>query len=141
MLRRQRRVVTAGQKILIAYGVLSIGFGFALGIPLARARMASPTASRHLVTAHLSAIIQGAVHISLAVAIGLSDLPAWLETFAAILLVTGSALFLAGATLNWLQRIDDHFAVRSLGWRLFATSSIGHLAGITLIGAGVATGL
>ena len=80
------------QKILVVYGTLSIGYGFALGIPISQVRMRSPEASRHLVIAHLSAIIQGAVHLGLSVALGLSQLTAWLETASALLLITGSAL-------------------------------------------------
>lgn len=125
------------QKILLAYGTLSLGYGFALGIPLSRARMRAPEASRHLVTAHLSAIIQGAVHLGLSVALGLSEITGWLETTSAVLLVTGSALFVTGATANWLQKVGDHFAERSLGWKLLAASSAGHLAGIGIVIVGV----
>src|SRR3954467_6779419 len=99
--------MTTAQTILIAYGGLSLCYGFALGIPLSRARTTAPTASRHLVTAHLSAIIQGGVHLSLSIALGVSTITAWLETSAALLLVTGSVLFVAGATANWLQAVDD----------------------------------
>ena len=120
-------------KILVTYGMLSLGYGFALGIPLSRVRMSAPQAPRHLVTAHLSAIIQGAVHLSLPAAIALSEASAWLETTAAVLLVAGSALFVAGATANWLQGIGDHFAVRSPGWRLFAASSVGHVPGMMIL--------
>jgi len=109
--------MTTAQKILIVYGCVSLGYGFALGFPLSRIRMAAPVASRHLVTAHLSAIIQGAVHLGLSVALGLAELTAWLETTSAVLLAAGSALFVAGATANWLQGVDDHFAQRSLGWK------------------------
>ena len=128
------------QTILVVYGTLSIGYGFALGFPLSQARMQAPTASRHLVTAHLSALIQGAVHLGLSVALGLSDLTAWLETASALLLITGSALFVAGATANWLQNVGDHFAERSLGWKLFAASSIGHVSGIVIVIVGVVSG-
>lgn len=108
---------TAG-KMLVVYGTLSLSVGFLLGIPLSRARSEAPEAPRHLVTAHLSAIIQGAVHLGLSVAVAFSTMAAWLETTAALLLAVGSALFVAGAIVNWRQRIGDHFAVRSLGWRL-----------------------
>jgi hypothetical protein len=134
------RVDTA-QKVLVVYGTLSLGYGFALGIPISRARMRSPEASRHLVIAHLSAIIQGGVHLGLSVALGLSQLTAWLETAGALLLITGSALFVAGATANWLQGVGDHFAERSLGWKLLAASSIGHITGIIVVIAGVLTGV
>jgi hypothetical protein len=129
------------QEILVVYGTLSLGYGFALGIPISQARMRGPQAPRDLVVAHLSAIIQGAVHLGLSIAVGLSQLPAWLEVASALLLVTGSALFVAGATVNWLQGVGDHFAERSLGWKLLATSSIGHIAGIIIIIIGGVTGV
>jgi hypothetical protein len=55
--------------------------------------------------------------------------------------LTGSALFVAGGTTNWLQGVGDHFAERSLGWKLFAASSIGHLSGISMVIPGVIVGL
>ncbi|MGH8983080.1 MAG: hypothetical protein ACRDY6_04295 [Acidimicrobiia bacterium] len=125
------------QKILVVYGTLSLSFGFALGIALTSVRMRRPEASRHLTVAHLSAIIQGAVHLGLSVALGFAEITAWLETAAALLLVTGSALFVLGATLNWLQHIGDHFAERSLGWRLLAASGPAHISGIAIVTAGV----
>jgi len=133
--------VDTAQKILVTYGTLSLGYGFALGIPMSQARMRSPEASRHLVIAHLSAIIQGAVHLGLSVALGLSQLTPWLESASALLLTTGSALFVAGATANWLQGAGDHFAERSLGWKLLSASSVGHITGIILVIAGVVIGL
>ncbi len=129
------------QKILVVYGTLSLGYGFILGIPISQARMRSPEAPRHLVIAHLSAIIQGAVHLGLSIALGLSQLTPWLETAGALLLASGSALFVAGATANWLQEIGDHFAARSLGWKLLAASSVGHITGISVVIVGVVTGV
>jgi hypothetical protein len=129
--------VGTAQKILVVYGTLSLSFGFALGIALTSVRMRRPEASRHLTVAHLSAIIQGAVHLGLSVALGFAEVTAWLETAAALLLVTGSALFVLGATLNWLQHIGDHFAERSLGWRLLAASGPAHISGIAIVAAGV----
>lgn len=127
----------AAGAIFVVYGTVSLTVGFLLGIPLSQVRMRQPEAPRHLVTAHLAAVIQGAVHLSLSIAIGFASMPAWLETTAAILLVTGSALFVAGAVANWRQDIGDHFAARSLGWKLLAASSGGHLPGITILLAGV----
>lgn len=121
--------------------MVSLGFGFALGIPISRIRDQAPEAPRHLITAHLAAIIQGAVHLGLTVAIGFSELTAWAETTGALLLVTGSACFVAGATANWLQGVGDHFAERSLGWKLLAVSSLGHLGGIIIVLVGVLRGL
>lgn len=133
--------MTRAQEIVVVYGVASLFYGFALGIPLSRERMAAPSASHHLVIAHLSAIIQGAMYLGLAVAFGMSTLTPALETSAAVLLICGSLLFVTGATLNWRQSVGDHFAQRSLGWRCFALSSVGHLVGMTLVLVGVVTGI
>ena len=63
--------MTRAQEIVIVYGVASLSYGFALGIPLSRERMAAPAASRHLVIAHLSAILQGAMYLGLSAAFAL----------------------------------------------------------------------
>jgi hypothetical protein len=125
------------QKILVTYGVISLAFGFLLGLPLSSIRMKMAEASRHLVTAHLAAIIQGAMHLGLSVAMGFSTLARASETAAAWLLVAGSALFVLGATANWLQRVGDHFAARSMGWRLLAASAPANLVGIGIVLVGV----
>lgn len=128
------------QEILVVYGALSITYGMVLGLPLTRVRMAGPAAPRHLVVAHLSALMQGPVHLGLAVAVGLSTLTPWLETGAALLLVAGSALFVAGATVNWLQQVGDHFEARSAGWHLLAASGAPHLCGAAIVLAGAIVG-
>jgi hypothetical protein len=131
--------MTTAQKVLVVYGTLSLSYGFVLGLALSSARMRAPVASHHLVTAHLSAIIQGATHLGLTVAVGLATLGAWVETSGAILLAVGSALFVGGATVNWLQGVGDHFAERSTGWKLLATSGVLHLGGISIVTVGVLT--
>jgi hypothetical protein len=128
------------QQVLIVYGTLSITYGMLLGIPLTNVRMSAPAAPRHLVVAHLSALMQGPLHISLAFALGLSSLSSWMETSAAMLLVGGSSLFVAGATANWRQGIGDHFAARSPGWYLLAASGGPHLVGASVILGGVSVG-
>jgi hypothetical protein len=124
-------------QILTIYGVLSLAYGFVLGLPLGAVRMGAAAAPRHLVTAHLAAIIQGAVHLGLTVAVGLATLPEWLEVLGALLLVGGSCLFVSGATLNWLHKVGDHFAERSWGWRLLSASGPLHLTGIVIFVVGV----
>lgn len=125
-------------QVLTIYGVLSLAYGFVLGLPLSAVRLRAPHASRHLVTAHLAAIIQGALYLGLTAAAAFSTLPPWVEVVAALLLVGGSVLFVAGATVNWLQQVGDHFAARSLGWKLLAASAPLHLAGIAIFVIGVA---
>jgi hypothetical protein len=133
--------MTRAQEIVIVYGVASLSYGFVLGIPLSRERMAAPAASRHLVIAHLSAILQGAMYLGLSGAFAMSALTSSIEASAAVLLVCGSVLFVTGATLNWRQQVGDHFAERSPGWRCFALSSVGHLVGVTLVLIGVVVGI
>ncbi len=129
--------MSTAQTILIVYGTVSLAFGFALGLPLSSVRTQRSEAPRHLTVAHLSAIIQGGVHLALSVAFGFAAMTAWLATLSAALLVVGSALFVLGATANWIQHVGDHFAERSLGWKLLAASGPPHLSGIAIVAVGV----
>ncbi len=125
------------QKVLLVGGMVSLTYGFLLGLPLTAIRTRQPQASRHLVTAHLAAIIQGAMLIALTVAASFSTMSSGVETLAACLLVGGCVLFVGGAVANWLQAVENHFASRSLGWRLLAASGPFNLIGILLLLAGV----
>jgi hypothetical protein len=129
--------MNTAQRILLVYGSLSIVYGMALGIPLSGIRMSHPTAPRHLVTAHLSALMQGAMHLGLSVAVGFATLTPWVLTASAVALVGGSTLFVAGVTVNWLMKVGDHFAERSRGWYLLSASGPLHLAGALVILVGV----
>jgi hypothetical protein len=133
--------VDVSSKVLIVGGAFSLFYGFLLGLPLTAARMKAPAASRHLVTAHLSAIIQGATLLALASVMTFSDLPERVETVAAALLVGGAVLFVSGAIVNWRQDIGDHFAERSIGWRLFAASGPANVIGAATVLVGVLRGL
>jgi hypothetical protein len=135
------RTVSVSSRVLIVGGVVSLFYGFLLGFPLTAARMKAPSASRHLVTAHLSAIIQGATLLALASVMTFSDLPKRIETVAAGLLVAGSVLFVAGAIANWRQDVGDHFAQRSIGWKLFAASGPANVVGAATVLVGVLRGL
>lgn len=129
--------MSTAQTVVVVYGTLSIAYGMSLGIPLSRVRTSQPSAPRHLVTAHLSALIQGAMYLGLTAALGFAMLSSWILTAATASLVTGSALFVTGATANWLMNIGDHFAARSQGWYLLAASGPFHLAGVFVILFGV----
>ncbi len=125
------------QKIVLVYGALSITYGMALGVPLSSIRSSRPLAPRHLVTAHLSALMQGAMYLGLSSAVAFAAFAPWVLTTAALSLVCGSVLFVAGATANWLMDVGDHFAERSKGWYLLAASGPLHLIGATIILIGV----
>jgi hypothetical protein len=129
--------MSTAQRIVLVYGTLSIAYGMVLGLPLSRIRTSQPVAPRHLVTAHLSALMQGSMYLGLSVAIGFASFTPWVLTASAIALVCGSALFVAGATANWLMDIGDHFAARSQGWYLLAASGPLHLAGASVVLTGV----
>lgn len=133
--------VDASSEILIVGGAAMLFCGFLLGFPLTAARSKAPAASRHLVTAHLSAIIQGATLLALASVMTFADLPTRIEVAAAALLVAGSVLFVSGAVANWRQNIGDHFAERSVGWRLFAASGPANVIGAATVLVGVVRGL
>lgn len=137
---KMRDPMSTAQEILVVYGSLSVAFGMILGVPLTQARMVSAIAPHHLVVAHLAALIQGALYFGVAFGISLSALTQWLDTAAAALLVLGSALFVSGATTNWRQGVGDHFAERSIGFRLLAASGAPHLIGSMVLAAGVVSG-
>lgn len=128
--------VTTAQKILIISGAITILYGMVLGVPLAGIRGKQPVAPRALVNAHLGALIQGAVQLGLAVAVGFADLTPWVATAGAVLLAAGSLLETSGGTVNWRQGVTDQFAERSLGWRLNATSGPISIVGAAIVAVG-----
>ena len=131
--------MSTAQKIVLVYGMLSLVYGMTLGFPLSGIRMSQPTGPRHLVTAHLSALMQGAMHLGLSVALGFATFTPWVLTASAIALVSGSALFVAGVTANWLMNVGDHFAERPRGFYLLSASAPLHFAGALVVLLGVTT--
>lgn len=129
--------MTTAQTIFIIYGVLILSYGFLLGIPLAAQRTRNQTAQRYLVTTHLSALMQGAVHLGLAFAAGFVELQSGWVIGAAWLLVAASALETIGGTVNWLTGTGDQFAERSLGFRLNSLVGPPALLGIGIMAIGV----
>jgi hypothetical protein len=133
---REVRVTTA-QSIFVVYGVVILAYGFMLGVALATYRMKAPRAPQHLVTTHLSAIIQGAVHLGLAFAIGFADLGTGWAVAAAWLLVAGSSFEIVGGTINWLSGTGDQFAEKSLGFRFNSLVGPPAIIGIVIVAVGV----
>lgn len=129
--------MSTAQRVLLVYGTLSIVVGMSLGLPLSRIRMSHPAAPRHLLTAHLSSLMQGVMHLGLSVAVGFATFTPWVLTTSAVVLACGSVLFVAGASANWLMNVGDHFADRPLGWYLLSASGPLHLSGAIVILAGV----
>ena len=122
---------------LIVAGTLVLTVGFLLGMPLARARMASPTASRHLVNTHLEALIAGGALLALSLAASYSTIAEAAEVVAAWLLIGGVSASLAGGVLNWLSDTEDQFAARTPGFLLQAISGPAIVVGGLLLSVGV----
>ncbi|MCZ7528840.1 MAG: hypothetical protein M5U14_22175 [Acidimicrobiia bacterium] len=133
--------MSTAQQVLVAYGVLIIGYGFILGIPLARERAVAAEASAHLVGRHVASIMQGPVCLGLAYAFGVTGFESGLATAAAVLVVAGAAVETVGGTVNWLTRTGDQFAERSLGYRFSAASGPVAVIGIVVATAGVLVGM
>lgn len=104
--------------ILILGGMFILSYGFLLGIPMAVARKKASRAPRYLIAVHLASLIQGGMLLALTVAFDFSTLISWVETIAASLFVGGVILFDLGLTLNWLQKIEDAFKEKSLGYKV-----------------------
>ncbi len=121
----------------MVYGVVVLVYGFVLGIPLAGSRLKTPQASRHLVNTHLSAIIQGAVHLGLAFAVGIADLGTGWAVAAAWLIVAGSSFEIVGGTINWLSGTEDQFAEKSLGFRFNSFVGAPAIVGTMIVVVGV----
>lgn len=129
--------MTTAQSIFAVYGVFVLAYGFVLGVPLAASRMKAPRAPRHLVTTHLSAIIQGAVHLGLASIAGFFVLEAGWANAAAWLIVAASVFEIVGGTLNWLTGTGDQFAEKSLGFRFNSLVGPPAILGIVIVAIGV----
>lgn len=127
--------MSTAARVLIAYGVAIVAYGLLLGVPMARIRSANPQAPRHLVTTHLSALMQGPVVLGFAFAITAVGFDSGLATVAAVTLLVGLVLEALGGTLNWLRGTGDQFAERSPGFVANAVSGP-----ITILGAAVLVG-
>ena len=125
--------MSTAQKLLVGYGLIVLTYGFMLGVPLAAARMKTPAASRHLVTTHLSSLMQGPIHLALAFAIGAVSCDSDLAAVAAVLVIAGSLAEVLGGSLNWLQGTGDQFEERSIGFRVNALSGLLAIPGALII--------
>ncbi len=122
---------------LIVAGTLVLLYGFLLGVPMAQARMAGPAAPRHLVTAHMEALIGGAILLALSIAASFSTLGKGFELLAVWLLIAGVVASLVGGTMNWLGKVDDQFAAKSPGFLLQAAGGPAIVLGGLLLTFGV----
>ena len=77
------------------------------------------------------------MHFGLAFAIGMVGFYSRTATWAAVLLVIGSAMQAVGATMNWLTKTGDQFAERSPGFKINSLSTFATWLGLTLAAWGI----
>ena len=130
--------ITAAEKVLIAGGVLNLGYGVLLGYPIVVIRAkGAPVTPRYLLAAHIGALLQAAVLLGLAWAARLSALgPGWLDT-AAWLVVVASALVAAKDTVNWLTGVQDEFGEKSRAALLGGLAALPETIGVGIFVIGV----
>ena len=114
--------MSTAQQIFVGYGTTILAVGFVLGTILGMLRMNAPPI-RSLATAHVETLLQAAIHLGLAFAVGAVGFASTAATWGASLLVAGSAMQAVGVTVNWVTRTDDQFASRSPGFAINSAST------------------
>jgi hypothetical protein len=128
--------MSTAQRVFIAYGIVILVVGFGLGTVLGMVRMKSP-AARTLATAHVETLMQAAMHLGLAFAVGAVNFDTSAATVGAWLLVAASAMQALGATTNWITNVRDQFGERSVGFYLNSSATLIALPGLAIIGYGI----
>jgi hypothetical protein len=128
--------MSTAQRLFIGYGMVILVVGFVLGTILGGLRMKAP-AIRNLATAHMETLMQASMHFGLAFVVGIVGFSSTAATWAASLLVVGSAMQAAGVILNWLTKTGDQFAERSRGFKINSMSTFVMWPGIVLAAWGV----
>jgi hypothetical protein len=128
--------MSTAQRIFIAYGTSVLIVGFGLGTVLGMLRLKMP-ATRNLATAHVETLMQAAMHFALAFAIGAVGFHSGAATIGAWLLVASSGAQALGVISNWLLKVGDQFAERSLGFYFNSASTVAALPGLAIIASGI----
>ncbi len=128
--------MTTAQQILIGYATIALSAGFLLGVILGAVR-SKQSSARNLATAHVETLLQGAVLLGVAFALGLTDFDGRLATWGATLLAIGSAMQAVGVTLNWITGTVDQFAERSPGFLLNSASTFAAVPGLAILAYGI----
>jgi hypothetical protein len=128
--------------ILLVAGMANLLVGGLSGIPMANVRQAgAPVVPKYLTMVHMAGLMHGPILIAVGFALTTSDLTPWLNTTAAVMLATGSALLLLKDTLNWRQGVTDEFAENSLGLKVGRVFGPLFVIGMTLATVGVVSGI
>ncbi|QLY29120.1 hypothetical protein H0264_28015 [Nocardia huaxiensis] len=131
--------MTTAEQVLIIGGVLTLGYGSLLGIPMTALRMREPhpPTPRYLNVAHIGAVIQGVILLSLVWAARMSELSSGWETTAAWLLVASGVFIAAKDTINWLTGINDEFTEKAKTAPLGLAGAVTLFAGLVILAVGV----
>ena len=135
--------ITIAEKVLIAGGVLNLGYGALLGYAITMIRVkGAPATPKYLMATHVEALLHAAILLGLAWAARLSTLnPGWLD-LAAWLVVVSSALVATKGTLNWLTGVQDEFSEKVVKTvPLAALAALTTTIGIGIFVVGVLKGL
>lgn len=128
--------------ILLVAGMANLLVGGLSGIPMANVRQAgAPVVPKYLTMVHMAGLMHGPILIAVGFALTTSTMTAWLNTTAAVMLATASALLLIKDTLNWRQGVTDEFAESSLGLKVGRVFGPLFVVGIGLATAGVISGI
>jgi hypothetical protein len=128
--------MSTAQRVFIAYGASIVIVGFGLGTVLGFVRMKAPPI-RTLAAAHVETLMQAALALVLAFAIGATGFDSATATWGAVLLVVGLAMQAVGVTLNWLTATGDQFAERSPGFRINSLATFVAWPGLLITCIGV----
>lgn len=129
-------------KILLVAGMANLIVGALSGIPMATVRQAGAAAvPKYLTMVHMAGLMNGPILIAVGVALTISTLSAWINTAAAAILATASALLLVKDMLNWRQGVTDEFAENSLGLKIGKVFGPLFVVGIATATAGVISGV
>jgi hypothetical protein len=132
--------MSAAQRLFVGYGTSILAVGFVLGTVLGMLRRNTPSV-RNLATAHIETLMQAAMHLGLAFAVGAAHFDSTAATWGAALLVIGSAMQAGGVTLNWVTNAEDQFASRPPGFVVNSTATFVIWPGLLITGWGILTGL
>lgn len=132
-------VIETASRILLWGGFVMLLAGIATGLMMSRVRATEPDTPKYLRFAHLSGYMQAPILFGLVVAVAASEMPSWLETLGASLVVAGAVLLTAKDLINHARDVSDEFREKGLGYSLGAVMFPLHLSGIVILGIGALT--
>lgn len=135
-------MIDTATKVLLVAGMANLIVGALSGIPMATVRQGgAAVVPKYLTMVHMAGLMHGPILIAVGFALTISTLSAWINTAAAVILATASALLLIKDTLNWRQGVTDEFAQNSLGLKIGKVFGPLFVLGIATATAGVISGV